>query len=128
MENEKVATTPVIETATTAPASPVYNAAADSARNHKDRIVLFLEGKKGTVKLNDFIKSFWTPQPKILEQGWENQGNMRKLRKDLMELATEGKVKFANTLHERLGDAYWADNNPKTVYYNITNTPIEVDL
>ncbi len=111
-----------------APVSEVAKSTSTKLKNHKERILDYVRGKSGDVKLNDFIKSFWTPHPGPREQGHENQGNMRKLRKDLMELESEGRLLFTSPVYQRLGDAYWPDNSGKTHYYHVGNTPIEAKL
>lgn len=105
------------------------NVATDKGKPHKERILAFLESRKGqgTIKLNDFLKSLY-PLPKGLEvPQHQSQGNLRKLRQDLRELQQEGKISFTNDSFEQLGNPHFPDQaTGKTYYKNIMDTPIEI--
>lgn len=99
--------------------------------SHKQRIIAFLETRKGAgkIKLNDFLKSLY-PLAKGNEKPFFTvQGNMKKLKQDLMELRAEGDISFVNDSFERLGKAFFPDHaTGKTHYYDVTNLIIEVEI
>lgn len=99
---------------------------ADPSKSHKERILSFIEGKKGTVRLNDFLKSLY---PLLNPPEWSKQSAMKKLRIDLADLAASSNIKFVNDLYNRLGKHYFPDQNTgKTHYYNLSDTIIEVEI
>lgn len=98
--------------------------------SHKDRIVAFLDARKGAgkVKLNDFIKSLF-PLSREAQAGHTVQGNMKKLKLDLTQLTDEGKIRLTSNSFERLGKAHFPDNaTGKTHYYDVTNVVIEAEV
>lgn len=117
-----------------APITPKVEAVApirpevDKSKTHKERIISFVEGKRGqgTIKLNDFLKSLY-PLPKGNEpQQHLEQGNLRKLRQDIRELKAEGKLNLNNDSFEQLGNPHFPDQTTgRTHYKNLTDTPIE---
>jgi len=110
-------------------AAPVYNAAMDPKKSHKERILAFLDGKSGFVKLNDFLKSlFGLPTPGV-PPVYTQQAVMKKLKLDLLELEAERKVVFKDEHFKRLGKHHFPDQSTgRTHYFNITNIPIEAKL
>lgn len=109
----------------TAPARPEL----DFTKSHKERIVSFLDSRKGAgkIKLNDFLKALF-PLPSINQPAeYSSQPKMKKLRQDLRELKEEGKVTFVNDSFERLGRAHFPDQTTgRTHYWDILTLPIEV--
>lgn len=99
--------------------------------SHKERIIAFLESRRGTgkIKLNDFLKSLY-PLPKVGEKPhFTDQGKMKRLKKDLIELRSEGEISFINDSFERLGKAHFPDDTSgKTHYYDVSNLTIEVEI
>lgn len=98
---------------------------------HKERIIAFLESRKGAgrIKLNDFLKSLY-PIPKVGEKPqFTDQGKMKKLKHDLIELRSAGEISFINDSFERLGKAHFPDTTTgKTHYYDVSNLTIEVEV
>lgn len=99
--------------------------------SHKERIIDFLESRRGAgkIKLNDFLKSLY-PLPKVGEKPhFTDQGKMKRLKKDLIELRSEGEISFINDSFERLGKAHFPDDTSgKTHYYDVSNLTIEVEV
>jgi len=122
IKEEKAATPAIV-----APAPPKILPEMDPTKSHRERIVAYLSSRKGTVRLNDFLKSLYgIPQPGH-PVPYTSQPVMKKLKHDLKALQEKGSVKFANDSFERLGKAHFPDQNSgKTHYWDITNTPIEV--
>lgn len=112
-------------------AAPIYNAAMDPKKSHKERIVAFLESRKGAgiVRLNDFLKSLYPlPKPNFPAE-WTSQGAMKKLCHDLKELQGEGKVFFVSNHFERLSKAHFPDTTTgRTHYWDVSNLIIEVEI
>jgi|SRR5882672_6386860 len=112
-------------------AAPVYNAAMDPKKSHKERIVAFLESRKGAgiIRLNYFLKSLYPlPKPNFPAE-WTSQGAMKKLRHDLKELQAEGKIFFVSNHFERLSKAHFPDTTTgKTHYWDLSNLIIEVEI
>lgn len=104
---------------------------ADLKKTHKERIISFLEGRRGAgrIKLNDFLKSLY-PLLKAGEKPlFTDQRQMKRLKMDLMELRSAGEISFVNDSFERLGKAHFPDHaTGKTHYFDITNLIIEVDV
>ena len=120
IKEEKAAPTAIV-------APPKLLPEMDPTKSHQERIVAYLSSRKGTVRLNDFLKSLYgIPQPGH-PVPYTSQPVMKKLKHDLKALQEKGSVKFANDSFERLGKAHFPDQNSgKTHYWDITNTPIEV--
>jgi len=120
------------EAAKVVPAQPVYNAASDASKSHKERILAYLDSRKGmkTVKLNDFLKSLYpiSAHPHQAPD-YTNQGNMKKLRHELAQLEEKREVRFVNDSYKKLGKAHFPDaSTGQTYYYHIGDTPIEVEI
>lgn len=107
---------------------PVVRPEMDFRLSHKERIIAFMEGKKGTIRLNDFLKSLWPISKPPIPPAITDQANMRKLRVDLLELQKEGKFKLSASIN-RLGKAHFPDQTTlRTHYYDLTNLIIEAEV
>lgn len=98
--------------------------------NHGKAILDFLESRHTGqfIKINDFLKSLY-PVPNGKEKpAWEDQGNMRRLQKTLMDLSANEGVLFLNLNHTRLGDNYHDGEERRRKDYNIADLTIEARL
>jgi hypothetical protein len=103
----------------------------DFTKSHKERIMLFVLSRKTRefVRIDGFLKALFPQRPNE-KPGWNNQGNMKKLRQDLRELRAERKLEFSNNNFELLGAHFWRTDDPerKTRYHDGTDTVIEARL
>lgn len=106
--------------------APKIPAKLDESLSMEEKIVAFLEGKTGFVKINDFIKSLY-PLPKFNEPAqWLQQGVNRQLKNMLTNMQTEGKITVRDNRHILLGSAYYPDSTTlKTHYHNLNSVIIE---
>lgn len=137
---------PIVEDATTAPpvvenapevketipvieeVKSIVRPEMDFRLSHKERIIAFMEGKTGTIRLNDFLKSLWPISKPPIPPAITDQANMRKLRADLLELERQGIFKLSSSIN-RLGKAHFPDQTTlRTHYFDLTNLIIEAQV
>ena len=130
-ETEVIA--PIVEAAPKPPVvveevKPAVRPEMDFKLSHKERITAFVADKKGTIRLNDFLKSLWPISKPPIPPAITDQANMRKLRVDLLDLQKEGKFKLSSSIN-RLGKAHFPDQTTlRTHYYDLTNLIIEAEV
>jgi hypothetical protein len=123
-------TTPVVEAEKTAPIAAPSHPPINKELSHKDKIAAFVESRKGAgkVKLNDFLKSLFPLAKGNEKPDFTVQGNMKKLKLDLIQLRNEGRISFVGSSFEQLGKAFFPDQTTgKTAYYDISNLTIEIE-
>jgi hypothetical protein len=103
--------------------NPAYNKITTPI-NLENALLSFLKGKKGKVKINDFLKSYFP----VSKNNAANIGNSRYVRGVLDNLHSQGKINIFNNSHDKLGDTYYPENNNnKSAQYNLDSTLIELD-
>jgi len=99
------------------------------ALSHKERIKAFAQGKKGRIKLNDFLKSLYPIVKPPAQPEYIRQDVMKRLRITLRELNNEGVLKLVEHQYERLGKAHFPDQaTGRTHYWDLTNLIIEAEI
>lgn len=110
------------------PIKPTYRKELDRSLSFEERIESFLEGKYGTIKLNDFLKSLY-PLPKFNEPPvWLQQGEMKRLRVILDNMQSHGRIKIVNNIHSRLGTFYYEGEQQFARHYNLNTITVEVTM
>lgn len=100
----------------------------DASLPFSERILAFLEGKSGTIRLNDFLKALY-PIPRMNEiPKWANQAESKLLKKTLDDMAQSGQIKVANNMHRKLGSPYYTGDDQRLMHHNIATVNINVAL
>lgn len=100
----------------------------DASLPFSERILAFLEGKSGTIRLNDFLKALY-PVPRMNEiPKWANQAESKLLKKTLDDMAQSGQIKVANNMHRKLGSPYYTGDDQRLMHHNIATVNINVAL
>lgn len=94
----------------------------------EQKIINFLSGKTGEIRLNEFLKSAYGP-PKANEKPiWVNQNFSKSIRATLDGMVKRGEVRIINDQHLKLGQFFYIGHDPVTHHYDLTNTNIIVAL
>lgn len=110
-----------VPVAQVAPPPPVVKntvLSADPNLSLEDNVLKFLAGKKDSVRINEFLKSYFpikvNQPPAHLEKSASNL-----IRFALQNLVNSRRVEVAGNAHESLGMAHYPDNTGRTHYYNL---------
>lgn len=91
----------------------------------EDKILTFLKGKTGDVKMNDFLKSLFGVSVGNEPPKWANQGASKLMKATLDKLVKEKGLHIQNNMHQRLGQFYYPDSTTgKTEYHNLNTVAI----
>lgn len=102
-----------------------YNKASDVTLPIEERIMAYLDGKSGTVKLNAFLKSLYPAKPPYPPEYLLLQTS-RYLGHILEKMQSERKITIVNNQHHRLGDTYFPDaKTAKAEQYTLDTLTIE---
>ncbi len=122
---EPIATEQVVSDEVKELPKTVYRKELDPELSSEVRILSFLEGKKGAVKLNDFLKTLWPLTIGNMPPSWSDQGNMKWLRSVLDKMILEGKLKLTDDSYKLLGGFYYRGDPPRQFHRNLGDVVIE---
>ena len=127
--NQKsIETTPETPIATEIVKEPVVRPEMNPALSHKDRIIAFLNGKRGKIEFNSFLKSLYPIVKPPTQPEYTLQPVMKRLKILLKELQSEGYFTIGQNV-DQLGRAHFPDQaSGRTHYYDLTNLSLEIQV
>ena len=96
---------------------------ANEEQSTEQKILSFIEGKEGKIKMNDFLKTIYGAAKFYEPAEWERQSASKELKSVLSNLIGKGFFTIANSMHLKLGTFYY-DADAKTQYRNIGDVEI----
>jgi len=110
------------------PIKPMYRKEMDANLTFEERILSFLEGRKGVIKLNDFLKSLYAIPKLNATPQWALQASSKQLKMVLDKMQADGLIKIVNDRHRKLGTGYYVGTDQRLAHRNISDVIIEVAL
>ena len=97
--------------------------------NKEQAILDFLKDKKGTILLNDFLKSLYPLPAKNEPPQYLSQSASKELRNLLSKLQAENKITIEANQHLKLGTFYYPDVvTMKTEYYSLNSVQLKAHV
>lgn len=94
------------------------------APTEEEKILSFLDGKTGFVRINELLKSIYGVPSFNVPAQWLQQGESRRLKGVLQRLVDAGKIEVKNNAHQTLGNFYYGEDT-KQKHRNLNDTIIE---
>lgn len=88
----------------------------------EERLLKFLDGKEGEIKINDFLKSLYP----IARFNEPQQYLTQQASKTIKLMLNNLNLTVVNNQHEKLGKFYYEGENTETKYHNISTINISV--